>query len=39
MSDEPRTIAGGREEWDYCQAGTQGCCIDHEVDHGSCEGW
>ena len=34
-----RDIAWTRKETDYCQAGTQGCSIDHANDHGSCETW
>lgn len=34
-----RVVAWDREESDTCQAGTPGCCINHNADHGSCEGW
>jgi hypothetical protein len=28
-----------RKETEACQAGTVGCSIDHDADHGSCETW
>lgn len=34
-----RIIAESRDENEYCEAGTQGCCINHAQDTGSCEGW
>lgn len=34
-----RVVATGRDEEDACQAGTPGCCIDHNKDHGSCDTW
>ncbi len=24
---------------EVCEAGTPGCCINHEYDEGTCEGW
>lgn len=32
-------VYADRDERDYCQAGTQGCSIDHQADRGGCEGW
>jgi hypothetical protein len=32
-------IAYDREESDSCQAGTIGCCIDHDGVKHSCETW
>lgn len=34
-----RNVATWRGEWEACEAGTVGCCIDHSDDHGTCEGW
>lgn len=35
-----RVIATNREESEPCEAGTPGCCIDHQRDaHDSCETW
>jgi hypothetical protein len=34
-----RVYATGREESDYCEAGTQGCSIAHSDDEGGCESW
>jgi hypothetical protein len=34
-----RVVAWSRAETDPCQAGTVGCCIDHELDQGDCETW
>ena len=36
---EDRAYADDREETEPCEAGTPGCCINHNIDHGSCEGW
>jgi hypothetical protein len=32
-------VVADRDEEDACQANTPGCCIDHDKDHGDCEGW
>lgn len=34
-----RVIVADRDETDACEAGTPGCCIDHNADRGSCETW
>lgn len=34
-----RVYAVNRPEHEACEAGTYGCSIDHNQDHGSCEGW
>lgn len=34
-----RVVATDRKESEPCQASTPGCCIDHNVDHGDCQGW
>lgn len=34
-----RHIAATRDERDPCEAGTPGCCIDHNRDDGPCETW
>lgn len=34
-----RTIATDRDEQEPCQAGTPGCCINHNRDRGGCECW
>jgi hypothetical protein len=34
-----RIYATNRPESEPCEAGTPGCCIDHNQDHGSCECW
>lgn len=39
MTAVERAVAEDRDERDYCQAGTQGCCVDHDRDDGPCEGW
>jgi hypothetical protein len=34
-----RSIASDRAEDESCQRSTDGCCIDHATDAGSCETW
>jgi hypothetical protein len=36
---DDRVVAMDRKESEPCQAGTPGCCINHDEDHGSCETW
>lgn len=46
QSAAPRIVAENRDETDYCQRSTQGCCIDHTAElardrtaDSSCETW